>query len=87
MTRREDFKPTENVVTRVRSGEASPVSLPGSPSRSDPTFETFETRILDDHGGTVSGPVTVTTGDRNARVIATSIGFACCTADSSSKPG
>lgn len=61
----------------VTSGaEILAVSLPDTASRFDPTFESFETRIVDDHGGMVSGPVTVATGDRNARVIATSTGFA-----------
>jgi hypothetical protein len=52
------------------------VSVPGVVPSDLPTFERFETRILDDHGRTLSGPVTVATGDRTADVIATSTGFA-----------
>src|SRR6185436_19673722 len=53
------------------------VSVPAnSGSQAGPTFETFETRILDGEGRTVSGPFTVATGDPGATVIATQSGFA-----------
>jgi hypothetical protein len=52
------------------------VSAPVKPGEIDPTFETFDAQILDDHGRPLGGPVTVTTGDRSALVIATATGFA-----------
>jgi hypothetical protein len=52
------------------------VSVAHRASDPPPTFASFETRILDDHGRTVSGPFTITSGEPQVAVIATPGGFA-----------
>jgi hypothetical protein len=52
------------------------VSAPVAPGHVEPTFESFETRILDDHGRPLAPPITIVTGDLHASVIATPSGFA-----------
>lgn len=60
----------------VTSGDRILAVTATAPGQSEPTLASFETRVLDDHGRTLSGPFTVATGDSDATVIVTSTGFA-----------